>query len=77
MRLRKRDVERLLDTYDADPVAALTVALRVALDRPDASYPDLIADLPEREALAENDSSAMDRLATTLNELRVAPAATP
>lgn len=76
-RLRKRDVEILLATYDADPVAALTVALRRVLDRPGAAWPDLLAasGLPDDtvEALRTGRPAALDDLATTLNELRTLP----
>lgn len=73
-RLAKRDVERLLGGYDTDPVGALTVALRVVLVRPGASFDELlaVADLPleRRSALAARDLDALDDLARELNELR-------
>lgn len=76
-RLRKPDVETLLATYDADPVAALTVALRRVLDRPEANWPDLLAasGLPAGtvEALRAGRAAALDDLVTTLNELRTLP----
>ena len=40
--LGKRHVEALLATYDDDPVAALTVALRQWRDEPTASFDDLV-----------------------------------
>src|SRR3954451_17207110 len=42
-RLNKRDVEALFERYDADPVAGLTAALRIVLDRPDDTWPELVA----------------------------------
>ena len=41
-RLRKADVEQLLAGYDADPVAALTTALRVVLDQPGGEWTALL-----------------------------------
>lgn len=74
VRLKKRHVERLLASYDADPVGALTAALRVALDLPDASWPALLAAAPidaaRRQRLLSADESALDQLVTELNEFR-------
>ena len=73
-RLRKADVEALLDDYDSDPVAALTVALRRVLDHPQAEFADLVADAPiddERRAeLLRHNTDALDGLLRELNELR-------
>jgi hypothetical protein len=73
-RLSKRDVETLLRDYDQDPVAALTVALRVVLRLPDAAWEELVdaCDLSDdrRRALAARDVDALDRLAMDLNEER-------
>ena len=73
-RLTKRDVETLLASYDADPVAALTVALRRASDRAEATWAELVAAAPlpaaERAALLAGEQRALDDLARTLNELR-------
>jgi hypothetical protein len=74
-RLTKRDVERLLADYDADPVGALTVALRRATGAVDtASWADVVAlataDPHRREALLRGDVAALDELARELNELR-------
>lgn len=80
-RLTKRDVEAMLATYDADPVRSLRVALGRALDRPDATWPALVAasGLPEdeRAALVRGDPVALDALARTLNELRTIPRRPP
>ena len=77
-RLRKRDVEALLATYDEDPVGALRIALRRVLDRPDGAWPELVAATglaaTERAALARAEPAALDRLARALNELRTLPA---
>ncbi|MGD9702195.1 MAG: hypothetical protein AB7Q42_13475 [Acidimicrobiia bacterium] len=75
--LRKRDVEALLGRFDDDPVGALTTALRKVLDRPDATWEELLdaAGLPDdrRRALAHSDQDALDELARDLNELRTLP----
>jgi hypothetical protein len=73
-RLTKRDAESLLNDFDRDPVAALTIALRVALDQHDANWPTLIAATGFTEtraaALLTAESRALDELAAELNELR-------
>jgi hypothetical protein len=72
--LKKVDVEQLLDAYDADPVGALTAALRLVLDRPHDSWAELIAIAPldgdRRAALDALAPSALDGLLRELNELR-------
>ena len=72
--LRKSDVERLLAEYDADPVGALTVALRVTLDEPALDWTDLVKmagfDCATRIRLQAADPSALDALLVDLNELR-------
>ncbi len=72
--LRKRDVEALLATYDADPVAALTAALRIVLDRPDADYRTLVTTGPfddeRRTRLLAGDVATLDALTRELNETR-------
>jgi hypothetical protein len=70
MRLTKRQAEELLSGLDECPVAALTVALRIVLDRPHTDWPGLVEDLPDGAALAAGDLEACDRLAKRLNELR-------
>ncbi|MFM2182525.1 MAG: hypothetical protein RJB61_819 [Actinomycetota bacterium] len=76
-RLRKSDVEALLDRYDADPVRALTTAMRRVLDQPEAQWPHLLdaSGLPaERVALLRaGDQRALDELAAELNEHRSLP----
>lgn len=77
--LRKRDVEALLASYDHDPVAALTAALRVVLALPHAGFDELLAAAPiddvRRVGLARHDLAALDDLARELNETRtLAPA---
>ena len=73
-RLAKRHVESLLADYDDDPVAALTVALRIVLEQPDATWPELVAraGLPDTQcaALLVGEEGALDALTRTLNELR-------
>jgi hypothetical protein len=76
-RLRKHDVERLLASYDTDPVGSLTDALRIVLDRPGDGWASLLAASglsAERVALLRTgNQAAMDELATELNELRSLP----
>ncbi|HUC33247.1 MAG TPA: hypothetical protein VMS14_07570 [Ilumatobacteraceae bacterium] len=76
-RLRKHDVERLLASYDSDPVGALTVALRTLLDRPGDGWASLLAASglsAERVALLRTgNQAALDELAAELNELRTLP----
>lgn len=73
-RLTKRDVEELLDGYDADPVAALTHALRKVLEQRTASFDELIVDArigdARRGLLARREVAALDDLAAELNERR-------
>jgi hypothetical protein len=70
VRLRKRDVEALWSTYDADPRAALGAALRLVRDRPGASFGELVADLPDAAALLSGTPEALDALARRLAEDR-------
>jgi hypothetical protein len=73
-RLKKVDVERLLAEYDADPIGALTAAMRIALELPDATWPTLLAAAPiaaaRREKLLAGDEASLDQLARELNEVR-------
>ena len=73
-RLKKSHVERLLVDYDADPVAALSAALRVVLDMPGADWATLLAAAPldaaRRRLLLDADESSLDQLAAELNERR-------
>ncbi|MBK8332837.1 MAG: hypothetical protein IPL07_10740 [Acidimicrobiaceae bacterium] len=73
-RLCKADVEQLLAGYDADPVAALTTALRVVLDQPGGEWTALLKaaafSCARRIRLQGNDPAALDELAAELNELR-------
>ena len=72
--LKKRDVEVLLDGYDTDPVAALTTALRIALDRPDLDFTALVKlagfSCARRIRLQAQEPAALDELLVELNELR-------
>jgi len=73
-RITKRDVERMLADYDADPVAALTAALRTTLAIPHATWASLLDAAPidpeRRRRLASGDLAALDQLAVELNERR-------
>ena len=72
--LRKRDVEELMARYDHDPVVALTAALRIALDQPNADWSQLLLAAGfsdrRRRSLEQLDPDALDELLTELNELR-------
>jgi hypothetical protein len=73
-RLKKVHAERLLAAYDANPVDALTDALRIALDMPGASWAQLVAAAPidgeRRRLLLDGDEHTLDTLAVELNERR-------
>jgi len=77
-RLKKIDVTRLMDTYDRDPVAALTHALRIVLDQPDGEWTAMVKaagfSCAQRIRLQGHDPAALDELLTYLNELRTTPA---
>jgi len=74
VRLKKTDVERLLNDYDADPIAALTAALRTTLAMRDGTWESLLLAAPidaeGRQRLLIGDQSALDQLAAELNERR-------
>jgi hypothetical protein len=85
-RLGKRHVEELLERYDADPVGALTIAMRVVMGVNDDSSGDAGSDseldgLVQRagfdpvraRAIAQRRPEALDALAAELNELRTLP----
>ena len=73
-RLTKSEVERLMNDYDRDPVAALARAVAAVLGRNDLDWAALLAaapiDEPTRSALLARDQRALDALARDLNELR-------
>ena len=64
----------MLATYDDDPVAALSTALRLITGRTEASWEELAhvaaADPERRAALVAGDPAALDDLVRELNELR-------
>jgi hypothetical protein len=72
--LTKRDAEDLMNSYDANPLQALTHALRIVTGMPDASWNSLIAqvttDLNQRKLLYTFDQQCLDQLAQRLNESR-------
>jgi len=74
VRLKKADVERLLNDYDADPIAALTAALRTTMAMPDGTWESLLSAAPisceQRERLLNGELAALDGLAAELNERR-------
>ena len=67
-------MEALLAGYDGAPIAALTDALRIVLDRPDGLWPDLVAAAgfsdTRSAALLVGEERALDALAAELNEQR-------
>ena len=73
-RLSKRHVEALLREYDRDPIGALTAALRIVLDLPQASWAELVGasglGADRRRALAAEETTALDLLLEELNEQR-------
>ena len=77
-RLTKRDVEALLDRYDADAIGALSTALAKVLGSgsgsESGSWPELVAaahfDPRRTSALLAARPDALDALAAELNELR-------
>jgi hypothetical protein len=60
--------------YDADPIGALSAAMRIVLDMPDATWEMLVAAAPidsyRKQRLLSGDESSMDRMAAELNEHR-------
>ena len=72
--MTKRNVEALLGSYDDGPVAALTAALRIVLERADDSWPELVRAAgftdTRAAALLLGEQTALDDLARDLNELR-------
>ena len=72
--LRKADVERLMASYDHNPVAALTAALQVALDAPHLEWTALVKQAgfscARRIRLQAEEQAALDELLVELNELR-------
>ena len=72
--LTKAQVERLLADYDADPIGALTTALRRVLHLPHATWAELLAAAPidagRRALLLSGDQTSLDRLVAELNERR-------
>jgi hypothetical protein len=73
-RLAKRDVEALLDLIDTEPVGVLTRLLQKVLDRPEATWPQLVEALPippeDQARLLDLDPDALYDLAALLNEQR-------
>jgi hypothetical protein len=73
-RLAKRDVEALLDLIDTEPVGILSRLVAKVLDRPDDTWPQLVAALPlsddDKQRLLDQDPDALYDLAARLNEQR-------
>ena len=64
----------MLDSYDGDPVTALTTALRLTLEVDDATWDELIllagVTESERKALSAHETAALDELLKKLVEKR-------
>ncbi len=64
----------MMTDYDHDPVAALTVALRTALDEPTLDWTALVKiagfDCARRIRLQAGETAALDELLVELNEQR-------
>ena len=73
-RLSKHDVETLMAAIDDDPYGALTIALRIALGSPNASFETLARLAPIdpvwRSGAINGHVAALDQLAALLNETR-------
>ena len=72
-RLTKRQVEQLVATYDADPPAALLVALRIVLNNTTIEWMEATLKMPAHisvDALHHKDIAALDQLLTHLIECR-------
>ena len=72
-RLTKRQVEQLVATYDADPPAALLVALRIVLNNTTIEWMEATLKMPAHisvDALHHKDITALDQLLTHLIECR-------
>ena len=68
----------MLDTYDHDPITALTAALRLTVEAPGATWDELLVIAPfdprRAERLRAGEVCALDELFVELNELRaIAP----
>ena len=67
----------MLATYDTDPAAALTTALRLVSGRPYARFADIIhashLPLATKHALCDGDTGARDDLVSELNEFAGEP----
>ena len=72
--MNKWQVESLLADFDVNAIQALTGAMRRVLDRPRATWNELIVaanfDQARAELLRSGDQTALDQLLTELNELR-------
>lgn len=72
-RLTKRQVEELVSTYDADPSAALLVALRIVLEDSTIDWRQATLKMPAYlpvDALQQRDITALDQLLTHMIENR-------
>jgi hypothetical protein len=73
-KLKKAEVESMLDSYDEDPVTALTTALSLTLeaDQPSWAYLVQLAGVTElqRNALLAHETVALDELLKQLVENR-------
>lgn len=76
-RLTKRDVESMLETYDDDPVGALSRALVLLVGRDGLGFEQLVVEAGLSEArtalLMAREQRALDELLAELNERRTLP----
>lgn len=70
--LKKHEAESMLKSFDDDPIASLTRAMRIATGFPHATWEHLVSMLRghDREALLREETVALDLLAAELNETR-------
>lgn len=76
-RLRKSDAEMLMTLVDSQPIDVLTRVLAKVLERPGASWDELVRaagfDADRQARLLAGDREALYDLAAELNELRTLP----
>ena len=73
-KLTKVEVERMLNTYDEDPVGTLTLAISLTSEVASQSWTDLVGnlgfDIHRTQSLRERDTEALDELLKSLVENR-------
>lgn len=72
-RLKKKEIETLLQHYDRDPKRALLTCLQIVFQNSELTWNEAIQNLDERwnrDALSRGDTTACDDLAKYLVEFR-------